>query len=447
MSKRPKTPLQWSGVNRLPGLEGRIPPSRRGAIVLSTVGSLGDLYPILSIARALEEVGAEVRLALGPDDCEVARQWGLLAHPVGPSEAEVSAATGLTRDQIAQQVLHDVGPLIRDVAIPALPRILEEIAPLMDGAALACGTVLALGAPLAAERADVPYVPIALQPMLTLSPHDMPNARGFELAVPSAKGGLPGAWNAALLALGHRVFRFRHRRALDQVRASVGLPPGKDTPVLETPGTILGHIGLWSPAFAPLPPDRQDWLLTGFPPAPLGELPLEVQTWLDDGPAPLVVTLGSAAQSIAGPTFWDDAAALARRLGLRAVLLHGKAPAPTGDDILAVPYVAHAPLFPRAAAIIHHGGIGTTAEALRAGKPQLVVPIGGDQMDNATRLERMGVAATLPAKRFTLDRASARLGPLLDQFDYAKAGRLADQIKAEDGAAAAARHLIRLAGI
>jgi UDP:flavonoid glycosyltransferase YjiC (YdhE family) len=150
------------------------------------------------------------------------------------------------------------------------------------------------------------------------------------------------------------------------------------------------------------------------------------------------VTLGSVAHGLIGAGFWDEAVAMARAVGLRAVLLHGEAEAPSGPDVLTLPYAPHSRLFPEAAAIVHHGGIGTTAEALRAGKPQIVLPIGADQPDNAARLQDLGVAATVPARRFTAALGAEALSRLLDGFDHVEAQTLAREIAGTDGAAEAA---------
>ncbi len=171
-------PPHWNGARHLPGLAGRIPPPTRRAVVLSTIGSLGDLYPVLSIARAIEARGLEPRLALSPEDCDVARRWGLIATPVGPSQAEVCEALGMTRDEIAASVLKDPSPLVRHALMPLLPEMARRIADLCDGAGLVSATTFALGAPLAAELRGLPYVPLVLQPFSILSAADPPFAPG-----------------------------------------------------------------------------------------------------------------------------------------------------------------------------------------------------------------------------------------------------------------------------
>ncbi|WP_179380463.1 nucleotide disphospho-sugar-binding domain-containing protein [Jannaschia marina] len=446
---RPPLP-QWSGVSRLPGLEGRIPVARRGAVVLATAGSLGDLYPVLSVARSLEDLGVETRLLLSPDDCEIARSWGLLATSLGPSRAELCAMLGQSEDAIAAAFLRDPLPFLRRVAIPMTAELMPEIDLACRGAACVSGTLLAFGAAFGAERAGLPFVPLLLQPLMQASRLDPPRSRGFDLMRPAPATALGRGWNALVLGAIRGTLGLALRGPMNRLRRDLGLPPLAGTPLLD-PGAadVPLRLGLWSDRFAPRPADAPRELRpVGFPRSPLGHLPPDVSAWLAEGPPPLVVTLGSIAQGLAGDGFYDRAVALARAMGLRAVVLHGQAapPAPS-PDVLARPALPHAPLFPEAAAVLHHGGIGTTAETLRAGRPHLVVPIGGDQPDNAARLERLGLAVTLTPKRFTPERALPPLRRLLECFDYAAAAELATHLTAEDGAEAAARNLAQIASI
>src|SRR5262249_35745081 len=157
-------------------------------------------------------------------------------------------------------------------------------------------------------------------------------------------------------------------------------------------------LAMFSPVIGP---PQADWppktTQTGFPfYEGDGELPPEVAAFLDAGDPPIVFTLGSSAVGAPG-VFYDESVGAVRRLGGRAVLLVGRhADRPVTEalpgSILVVDYAPHAPLFRRARAIVHHGGIGTTAQALRAGRPMLVVPHAHDQQDNARRVARLGVA-------------------------------------------------------
>jgi UDP:flavonoid glycosyltransferase YjiC (YdhE family) len=172
-----------------------------------------------------------------------------------------------------------------------------------------------------------------------------------------------------------------------------------------------------------------------------------LERFLAAGPPPAVFTLGSAAV-LQGETFYRESLAAARRLGLRAVLLvgpEGLGWIPPAPDVLALPYAPHGRLFPRCRVIVHHGGMGTTAQALRAARPQLVVPFYADQPDNAARLVRLGVARTIPSRRYSTARAAAALAALVGDADYtAQAAEAARQVAGEDGAAAAARAVVEV---
>jgi UDP:flavonoid glycosyltransferase YjiC (YdhE family) len=359
----------------------------------------------------------------------------------------MTSLSGMSRDELAAAVFRDPSPVVNEFLVPLLPRYVEDMQAVMGEAGCVAGTAFALHGPLAAERAGLPFVPLVLQPMLLFSALDPPRVRAFAGAFEAPEGGLRLRWNQYYSGLGRAVLRFRHARALRRVRAAIGLPPHRGTPILD-PGSpdVPLRLGLWSELFSPLPADAPEGMrLCGFPPSPEGELPPEVQSWLDEGPPPLVITLGSIAQNMGGAGFWTEAVAMARAMDLRAVLLHGEAEVPTGPDLLPLPYAAHGPLFPQAAAIVHHGGIGTTAEAIRSGRPQLVVPVGDDQPDNAARLERLGLAATVPLKRFDAVKGGAALLALLERFDYVAASGLAERVAAENGAGVAARHLAAVA--
>jgi UDP:flavonoid glycosyltransferase YjiC (YdhE family) len=188
---------------------------------------------------------------------------------------------------------------------------------------------------------------------------------------------------------------------------------------------------------------QPDWpaqtLATGFPfydQAEYGQgIDPDLERFLDAGPAPVVFTLGSSAVQHPG-TFYSESLAAIRRLGCRAVLLAGPnhlhAPLPRGT--VAFPYVPYSKILPRAAVIVHSGGIGTSAQALAAGRPMLVVPFAFDQPDNAARLQRLGVARAIPRKLYTTRRACAELEHLLGDAAYAaRAAQAARRITGENG--------------
>jgi UDP:flavonoid glycosyltransferase YjiC (YdhE family) len=169
----------------------------------------------------------------------------------------------------------------------------------------------------------------------------------------------------------------------------------------------------------------------------------KLDEFLNSGGAPLVFTLGSLVVNSPG-SFYGESVSASRLLGRRAVLLAGDKADElahlNSPQVFVCPYAPHSQLFPRAAAIVHQGGIGTLAQALRSGRPQLIVPHFADQPDNAARAQRLGVARVTPPGRYRAAPAGQDLGRLLDQGSYlVRAREAAAFVSAEDGAARGAR--------
>jgi len=160
---------------------------------------------------------------------------------------------------------------------------------------------------------------------------------------------------------------------------------------------------------------------------------------LDEGAPPLVFTLGTAiAEDARAAGFFAASAAAAKLLGRRAVLILNEPrnrPPVLPEGVLAVDYAPFSELFPRAAVIVHHGGIGTTGLAMRSGRPMLVMPCAWDQPDNAERAARLGIARTISRRRYTPARVAAELHRLLNDPRYTqRASLVGAQVRQEDGA-------------
>jgi UDP:flavonoid glycosyltransferase YjiC (YdhE family) len=171
-----------------------------------------------------------------------------------------------------------------------------------------------------------------------------------------------------------------------------------------------------------------------------------LEAFLDAGAPPVVFTLGSAAVLDPG-AFFHESIEAADRLGIRALLIAGdsqpkETPPP---NIHVTGYAPYSAVFARASAIVHQGGIGTTAQALRAGKPMIVVPYGFDQPDNAARVRRLGVAETISRRKYNSHRVVAALRRILGDASYAqRAEVIAQEVRTENGARAASDALERL---
>ena len=154
-----------------------------------------------------------------------------------------------------------------------------------------------------------------------------------------------------------------------------------------------------------------------------GPEPLDptLEEFLAAGEPPVVFTLGTSAVGAAG-RFYDESAAAAVKLGVRAVMLTGgfaqNRPADLPPSVLCVDRAPHQLLFPHASVVVHQCGAGTTAQGLRSGKPTLLVPHGHDQFDNARRVRKLGVARVLFPKEYRAERVARELGALLDEPRY-----------------------------
>lgn len=282
----------------------------------------------------------------------------------------------------------------------------------VPGETVLVGSSLALSARLVAEADGVPLATAHLAPAVLRSVHRPPRLLGLPL--PASTPAF--VWSALYRLLDRLIGRVLDA-PLAAERRRLGLPP------VARPLDRWWHspdlvVGLFPPWFAPPQPDWPPQLrLTGFPlhdDAPFHPPDPELDAWLAAGDPPLVFTAGSANRQ--AERFFATAADVARRLGHRALLLTRAAenlPGELPPGVLHHPWAPFARLLPRAAALVHHGGIGTTAQALAAGIPQLVVAFSFDQLDNGSRVADLGAGAVLAARRFRPRSAASRLATLL----------------------------------
>jgi UDP:flavonoid glycosyltransferase YjiC (YdhE family) len=164
-------------------------------------------------------------------------------------------------------------------------------------------------------------------------------------------------------------------------------------------------------------------VLTRFPPFDGGlALDADAERFLREGPKPILFTPGSA--NMWGKPFFEAAAGACERLGRRGMLVSGYAehvPASLPPGVRAFDRLPFSHVFARCAAVVHHGGVGTLAQGLAAGVPQLVMPMAHDQPDNAQRLKRLGVGDHLLPKHFHVDAVAAKLKNLLASSEVARA--------------------------
>ncbi|CAN5356873.1 glycosyltransferase [soil metagenome] len=423
----------------------------RPKIILATVGSLGDLHPFLAIGQALLARGSHPVLAVPLDHVAKCHEAGLEAEAILPSFDELGRATGLDDDEIVRRVMADTNFLVSEILLRSLSDSTARLIALAAGADAVVGSIFAFAAPIAAEALAVPYIAAVLQPMSWFSLLDPPSAPGFGALAKRPLGTVGRNWNRLIGAMMAAELKRRYARRIDAVRLSHGLPKSAATPVLQ-PGTPpMLSLGLYSPTLAELPLDAPlPAALTGFPwfdsaDGGASVLSPELASFLADGPAPLIVTLGSFVP-FAAREFYRRAAEIALEMKMRAVLLTQVDPGIADPSIKVVDYAPHSLLFPHAAAIVHHGGVGTTGQALRSGKPQLIVPFMGDQFDHAKRLGKLGVGVSATPREF-MAAGAGLLRELLDNpMQRENADRIARTVRLEKGAGDAADKILHAVG-
>lgn len=411
-------------------------------IVFCTFGSLGDLYPLLALAREMKHRGHIPVVATSPAYRRLIEAEKIAFHPVRP-DVDISDPSILRRVMDRRTGSRY---LFCDIILPALRDSYEDTAQIATDADLLVIHPIAVAALLLARKSGCPWASVAVAPMSLCSAYDPPVFSGMPFA-------------EKLASFGPRI-----QKVLLKFIAAMFEPVWKPFREFENelglshaPNPLLwGHsphlvLGLFSPMLASPQPDWPSSAhATGFPFLSHNDgNASELQDFLDSGEPPIVFTLGSAAVGAAGD-FYEQSVEVARRLRRRALLLVGrdpqnqpKHPLPTGA--MAVQYAPHSTVFPRACVVVHQGGIGTTGEAMRAARPTLAVHYGHDQPDNAARLVRMGMARSIPRERYNANTAVREIQNLLENRSYAeRAAVIGAQVRNENGTARACDLLGRL---
>lgn len=421
-------------------------PAAGRKIVLTTIGSLGDLHPFVAIALALKARGFRPVLAVAADQLDACRVAGVEAVAVLPAFAEVAQRMGLSERAAAGRIISNQRHMLEQVILPALSSCAARLDALVIGAEAIVSSVFVLAAPIVAEKHRLPLISVVLQPMAMLSIYDPPHTPDFWMLRWPPVGRAGARWNRLIYAAMRLALDRLYGKRLDVVRAERGLHPTGGRHMLEAGKAAPLTLCCYSSAFGPLQPDApRSAQVIGFPVFD-GRIGAEaalapaLQAFVDRGAPPIIFTLGSFAVQAAG-RFYEEAAAAARQIGVRAVLLTGSGnPVESGDGIYTCAYAPHSLLFRRALMVVHHGGVGTTGQALLAGIPQLVVPHMGDQFDNAHRIERLGIGRVLSASRFSAARAAETIAALRDDPKVAtEASRIAREMAVDDPGDTAAR--------
>ena len=379
-------------------------------ILIATFGSRGDVDPMIAVGVGLKRRGHRVTIATSAMYAQLVESYELSFAAVRPNLAEMMINS---RELLDPELGTEY--LIREMALPFLDESHADLLAAARGADLLLTHMLTFAGPIVGEQLGLPWVSTILAPMW-LAPVDAQT----------------------------RATRRTWVRPVDRLRSRLGFAD-VGHPLFEGQHAPELGLALFSEAVAAPEPSWPAGLrATGFclldQPSP--QMPLELARFLESGPPPIVFTLGSLAIWDPG-RFYAEAARAATALGRRAVLLTGRREnlpprELLSESVVAFEYAPYGPVFARAAAVVHQGGIGTTSNVLRVGKPMIIVPFAHDQGDNAARVAALGVGRVLQRDEFEAGRVAAELQGLLgDAETGARAAALGQRIGAEDGIATA----------
>lgn len=403
-------------------------------VLLSSIGSRGDVQPLVALALELRELGHQARLCVAPNFKEWIESYGLECTPIGPDLKKLTGGTVTGKPSLPPR------EQLQKMAEESVRTQFQVIAEAVQG----CDLIVAAGALQIAARSiaevqNIPYVFTAYCPAVLPSPKYPPPKTGGHHPYSLSESENQQLWieNEAEFNL--------FRSVLNEERARIGLGPVESVrPYMFTDRPWLAT----DPVLAPAAPaagmevvQTGAWMLSDQTP-----LPDDLESFLADGAPPIYLGFGSMRASDQTGHKLIEAA---RVLGLRAILSSGWAgltPGDIGKNCLVVGDVNHLKLFSRVAAVVHHGGAGTTSTAARAGKPQVIIPHNYDQFYWAERVRQLGIGVSGPTRDdLTVDALVQALGECLRPEFAERSMALAGQMELNGARIAAQRLTIEYA--
>lgn len=410
-------------------------------ILILTVGSRGDIQPYVALGQGLHAAGHTVTVATLTAFAPFIAQRGLTFAPLHGEFLE------LIQTPEGKKALADGGSLsLMKKVMPMLRRILDDAWQAATGAQMVIYHPKAMAGYHLAEKLGVPGV-LAL-PLPLFSP-----TREFPIPIVPPSVRLGGWFNKLSYQLMAPLMTLPYNRMINQWRKEVlGLPPrGAFASELERAGQPVPVLYAYSTAVLPRPSDWNTAThVTGywFLDEPDWQPPADLQQFLQAGPPPVYVGFGSMASTDPQRLTQMVLAAL-QQTNQRAVLASGwggLTASALPPNLFMLEAAPHAWLFPRMAAVVHHGGAGTTAAGLRAGKPTLICPFFGDQPFWGERVRQLGLGpAPIPQKKLTTAKLAEALTALTTDVSFRqRAEAMGQTLRAENGVAQAVNLLATL---
>lgn len=407
-------------------------------IVLSNIGTYGDINPLIALALELKQRGHTPVMALPEVYRSRIAPVGVDFHPIRP---DIDPSNNVLVEMV-YDIKHGTEHGLRNFLFPALRHTYDD---LLDAATKPVRADLLLigelnyAGPIVAETTGIPWASYVLAPLSFFSAFDPPVLPPYPKLARADKR-VPGFGRVI-----KRIARFVSRNWSEPVyelRRELHLSRGAN-PLFDAKHSPYLVLALFSRV---LGVEQRDWppntIITGFAfyDADSGnaKLPPNLEEFISTGEPPLVFTLGSAAVLAAGD-FYEVSAEAAAELGKRAVLLIGSDPRNKPKhklpaSICLAEYAPYSKLFSSASLVVHQGGVGTTAQCMNAGRPMLIMPYSHDQPDNARRMKRLGVAKVIQKSDYKAKTVARKVRAILEDPSFAQhAASIAGRLRAEDG--------------
>ena len=420
-------------------------------ILITTFGTAGDLNPFVALALGLKTRGHDVTFAVEDNFRPTLVDVGF--DTMQRMSGAIDPTFAFSQWQLYESSFpfRSVRAIIARYIVPTLASKVEDLRVASEGVDLIVAPSEQFAASIVSELTGIPWATVNLSPVSIPSVHIKPHPWPPPLPAPLQRLANGMQWRVATMAL-----RCMADRPINTIRARYGLPPWRNQLTTGNLSPRLAAIAV-SPAFVPVQPDWPPYLgVTGFcfwdTPASWSES-AELTSFLDGSKPVVAVSSGSISRQVGRvfERFYDVSIEAVQQVGARALVVGappGCLPDPLPDEVLTLPFAPFSEVYPRCSAVIHHGGIGTTAQGLRAGVPALVVPWGFDQFFTAAQVVRIGTGRWMSRRSFTVRQAANALHSLLqkDSRYRQRARAVAAQIAEEDRVAnlcAAIERLLR----
>jgi rhamnosyltransferase subunit B len=379
-------------------------------VFLPTIGSAGDVHPVVALGLALKARGHTVTILTNPFFQELIEAQSLGFLPVGTLED----ARSIIADPDLWHPRKGFEVVARRAMLPAMAQIYRHIEQRAGAGTVVAASGISFGARLAQERLGIPTATVHLQPSIIRSLVDAGMAGNVRISASQPMWFKRAFFRLADWLLMDRVLK----KPINEFRATLGLPPIDRVLYrwLHSPQLVIGFFPEW---FAPIQPDWPPKThLVGFPlwdTGRPGAIPPETEMFLATGAPPIVFTPGSATATL--HRYFRESVAAVRELGVRTMLVTNYPDQIPGDlpsHIKVFGYLPFSEVLPRAAMLVYHGGIGTLAQTVKAGIPHLVVPNGHDQFDNGFRIERLGLGRSIPQTSYRANTVARAIRDMLE---------------------------------